>query len=99
MKFVDKINKCVADGKPFFSFEYFPPKTEEGLSNLYLRFDRMGALGPVRVGLLFSWAVLNARKTRSFARDVSPTSLLWRNCCTMCYNSSYHNIFSVFGNF
>jgi hypothetical protein len=47
-KFIEKIWAAQKSGKPFFSFEYFPPKTDEGLSNLYLRFDRMGALGPVR---------------------------------------------------
>lgn len=47
-KFIEKIWAAQKSGKPFFSFEYFPPKTDEGLTNLYLRFDRMGTLGPVR---------------------------------------------------
>jgi 5,10-methylenetetrahydrofolate reductase len=29
MKIVDKINDSVKDGRTFFSFEYFPPRTEE----------------------------------------------------------------------
>lgn len=29
MKIVDKINTNVKEGKTFFSFEYFPPRTEE----------------------------------------------------------------------
>ena len=29
MKIVDKINASVAAGKTFFSFEFFPPRTEE----------------------------------------------------------------------
>jgi len=29
MKVADKINARVAEGKPFFSFEFFPPRTEE----------------------------------------------------------------------
>lgn len=49
LKFIDKINQQIAKNEPFFSFEYFPPKTGEGLNNLYIRFDRMAALGPVRI--------------------------------------------------
>jgi hypothetical protein len=29
MKVVDKMKASMADGKTFFSFEYFPPRTEE----------------------------------------------------------------------
>lgn len=33
-------------GKPSFSFEFFPPKTAQGVQNLYDRMDRMHSLGP-----------------------------------------------------
>ncbi|PNY25397.1 Methylenetetrahydrofolate reductase [Tolypocladium capitatum] len=33
-------------GRPSFSFEYFPPKTAQGVQNLYDRIDRMYNLGP-----------------------------------------------------
>ncbi|CEJ84034.1 Putative Methylenetetrahydrofolate reductase [[Torrubiella] hemipterigena] len=33
-------------GEPSFSFEYFPPKTAQGVQNLYERMDRMYNLGP-----------------------------------------------------
>ena len=36
-------------GKPVFSFEFFPPKTEQGVQNLYERMDRMHDLGPAFV--------------------------------------------------
>ncbi|ORX74075.1 MTHFR-domain-containing protein [Linderina pennispora] len=38
-------------GTPFFSFEYFPPKTEQGLVNLYDRIERMSKLGPLFVAV------------------------------------------------
>eukprot|EP01104_Vermistella_antarctica_P000530 TRINITY_DN10687_c0_g1_i1.p1 TRINITY_DN10687_c0_g1~~TRINITY_DN10687_c0_g1_i1.p1 ORF type:complete len:588 (-),score=189.29 TRINITY_DN10687_c0_g1_i1:61-1824(-) len=44
MKIIDKIKAY--DEKPFFSFEYFPPKTEIGVSGLYDRLDRMARLEP-----------------------------------------------------
>jgi methylenetetrahydrofolate reductase (NADPH) len=33
-------------GQPKFSFEFFPPKTAQGVQNLYDRMDRMHGLGP-----------------------------------------------------
>jgi methylenetetrahydrofolate reductase (NADPH) len=33
-------------GRPTFSFEFFPPKTAQGVQNLYDRMDRMHGLGP-----------------------------------------------------
>ncbi|KAK3391048.1 methylenetetrahydrofolate reductase-domain-containing protein [Podospora didyma] len=33
-------------GKPSFSFEYFPPKTAQGVQNLYDRMERMYRFGP-----------------------------------------------------
>ncbi|KAK3825228.1 MAG: methylenetetrahydrofolate reductase-domain-containing protein [Benniella sp.] len=49
MKIVDKIAHKKAEGKPFYSFEYFPPKTAQGLSNLYERIGRMQVLSPTFV--------------------------------------------------
>jgi hypothetical protein len=46
-KIIDKIRQRIEEKRPFFSFEFFPPKTEEGAVNLYIRFDRMATLGPV----------------------------------------------------
>lgn len=47
MKIIDKINAKIAEGKSFFSFEYFPPRTEEGVENLYEKQERMVAHGPI----------------------------------------------------
>ncbi|KAF9582905.1 hypothetical protein BGW38_010601 [Lunasporangiospora selenospora] len=46
MKIVDKIAQKAAEGRPFYSFEYFPPKTTQGLTNLFDRIGRMQALSP-----------------------------------------------------
>ncbi|KAK9422607.1 hypothetical protein SUNI508_00470 [Seiridium unicorne] len=44
------INEMLADaektGHPSFSFEYFPPKTAQGVQNLYDRMERMYEFGP-----------------------------------------------------
>lgn len=34
MKIIDKINQATEGGQPFYSFEFFPPKTAAGVENL-----------------------------------------------------------------
>ena len=37
MKIIDKINNL--DKDVYYSFEYYPPKTEKGIENLYLKLE------------------------------------------------------------
>uniref|UniRef100_A0A1D1Y4X5 Methylenetetrahydrofolate reductase n=1 Tax=Anthurium amnicola TaxID=1678845 RepID=A0A1D1Y4X5_9ARAE len=46
MKVINKILKANEEGRPSWSFEYFPPKTQQGVQNLYDRMERMYRLGP-----------------------------------------------------
>ena len=63
-KIIDKINRCVAEGKtPFYSFEYFPPRTEDGVKNLYDRLDRMALLNPLFMD--FTWGAVSAPPMRA----------------------------------
>lgn len=49
-----KISDLVDTTKPgWFSFEYFPPKTDQGVKNLRERIDRMKSLGPLFTD--FTW--------------------------------------------
>lgn len=45
-KIIDVLNKKIEAGDTFYSFEYFPPKTDEGVQNLYERQLRMVKLAP-----------------------------------------------------
>ena len=47
MKVIDKIKAKAKAKAPFFSFEFFPPKTDEGLRNLFSRVERLAGLSPV----------------------------------------------------
>lgn len=53
-KLIEKIQARIDEKKPFFSFEFFPPKTEEGAVNLYIRFDRMATLCPLFIDVTWS---------------------------------------------
>ena len=44
---VDSINAHAASGKPFIAFEYFPPRTADGVTNLYARIERMALQKPL----------------------------------------------------
>ncbi|KAI9326269.1 methylenetetrahydrofolate reductase-domain-containing protein [Zopfochytrium polystomum] len=46
MKITKKIQRALDEGRCFWSFEYFPPKTDIGVCNLYDRMERMYMLGP-----------------------------------------------------
>lgn len=46
MKKVTDLIESLRDGEVYFTFEYFPPKTIDGLSNLYARIQRMANLKP-----------------------------------------------------
>ncbi|CAF1872641.1 hypothetical protein F2Q70_00028823 [Brassica cretica] len=46
MKVIDKIKSWTDEGKTTFSFEFFPPRTEDGVDNLFERMDRLVAYGP-----------------------------------------------------
>jgi 5,10-methylenetetrahydrofolate reductase len=41
VKLIDQINAADASGTPYVAFEFFPPRTAEGVANLYKRFRRM----------------------------------------------------------
>lgn len=47
MKVIEKLRAASEHDQVTFSFEYFPPRTEEGVENLYERMDRMVAHQPL----------------------------------------------------
>jgi len=51
VRLIDKLRSAISEGRPFYSFEYFPPKTEAGIENLYARIERMGRLEPAAARL------------------------------------------------
>lgn len=45
-RIIDDLKERIAKKERFFSFEYFPPKTDEGVRNLLERQRRMAQLNP-----------------------------------------------------
>ncbi|GAB2227843.1 hypothetical protein Droror1_Dr00009670 [Drosera rotundifolia] len=46
MKVIDKIRAAESNNQILFSFEFFPPKTDDGVDNLFERMDRMVSHNP-----------------------------------------------------
>jgi len=65
VKIIEKIRKLEKsnDSGPYFSFEFFPPKTEQGVDNLYLRIERMTSLHPLFVDI--TWGAGGSTKDLS----------------------------------
>mmetsp|Transcript_6984 Transcript_6984/g.7628 ORF Transcript_6984/g.7628 Transcript_6984/m.7628 type:complete len:602 (+) Transcript_6984:78-1883(+) len=63
VKIIDKLRNHPVE--PYFSFEFFPPKTEAGVDNLYLRMDRMTALQPLFVDV--TWGAGGCTKDLTMA--------------------------------
>src|SRR4051794_1668263 len=48
-----RICDCFGSGHPVFSFEFFPPKTEEGLRNLFTAVETLAELQPAFVSVTY----------------------------------------------
>ncbi|KAF8590028.1 MTHFR-domain-containing protein [Ramaria rubella] len=62
MKLKDKIASRL-DTTPFYTFEFFPPRTDQGFSNLLGRIDRLASLHPLAISI--TWGAGGSTKERS----------------------------------
>ncbi len=77
MKISDKIKEYKKQKKVFYSFEYFPPKTDFGMDNLYSRIDKMSSLDPAYIDITWGAGGSTAERNNS--------KILWIGC----YDASY----------
>ncbi|KAF9647343.1 MTHFR-domain-containing protein [Thelephora ganbajun] len=62
MKWIDKIKQC-EPSRPFYTFEFFPPRTDQGFANLLPRISRLNSLGPL--GISITWGAGGSTQDRS----------------------------------
>ncbi|ODV86810.1 hypothetical protein CANARDRAFT_6378 [[Candida] arabinofermentans NRRL YB-2248] len=83
IKITDKIN-ALGENEPFFSLEFFPPKTENGLRNIFARLGRMSLLGPSFVTITWGAGGSTAQKTLDLAitcqKELGLTTCLHLTC-------------------
>lgn len=82
-RIAEKIKKHTQEypDKPYFSFEYFPPKSDIGTINLFERFDRMAQLNPMWVDV--TWGAGGSTSQHTF--DICHDALKFRGLDVMLH--------------
>lgn len=70
MKIIDKLVEAQAEGTVPVSFEFFPPKMDEGLEQLYARIERMAAMQPLFVDITWGANKSTANQTLAICETV-----------------------------
>ncbi|CAG8616206.1 6012_t:CDS:2, partial [Scutellospora calospora] len=73
------------EGRPYWSFEYFPPKTQQGVQNLYDRMERMYRFGPEFIDITWNAGGTSSRLTSeivSTAQSVYGLETVMHLTCT-----------------
>lgn len=86
-KIIDKLIAVEATNglEPYFSFEFFPPKTAAGVENLYLRMERMTGLHPMFVDITWGAGGSTQELTLAISKYTSTyfgTDVLMHVTCT-----------------
>jgi methylenetetrahydrofolate reductase (NADPH) len=58
-----RIDQVLGKGKPSISFEFFPPKTEDGFSQLFQTIDQLHPLHPTYVSVTYGAGGSTRQKT------------------------------------
>lgn len=77
-KIIDTLNAYIERGQPFYSFEFFPPKTDEGVRNLQERQRRMVKLGPAFCDITWGAGGSTADVTLEVAGAMQQEVSTWR---------------------
>ncbi|KAI8617737.1 methylenetetrahydrofolate reductase-domain-containing protein [Chytriomyces sp. MP71] len=75
----EKIERALAEGRDFWSFEYFPAKTETGAINLFDRLERMYSLGPEFID--FTWGAGGSTSDATLQAVVTSQSAIGLETC------------------
>ena len=70
MKISTILDEYKNQGRTFYSFEFFPPKTDFGLDNLYSRIDRMAVLRPAYIDITWGAGGSTAEKTFDMSKTI-----------------------------
>ena len=80
-KIVELINERSAAGEVFYSFEFFPPKTADGVTNLHERQKYMSSLNPLFCDITWGAGGSTAELTLDIAENMQKNV---RNSSTGC---------------
>eukprot|EP00095_Tigriopus_kingsejongensis_P011923 snap_masked-scaffold507_size152468-processed-gene-0.27 protein:Tk11923 transcript:snap_masked-scaffold507_size152468-processed-gene-0.27-mRNA-1 annotation:"hypothetical protein DAPPUDRAFT_301720" len=86
----DKVARRVASGDPFFSLEFFPPRTKSGAINLLGRLERMGGGQPLFVDVTWHPAGNPAGDTETSSMMIAHSALNYVGLETMLHMTCVH---------
>lgn len=102
MKVIDKIKSAENQNQTLFSFEYFPPKTEDGVENLFERMERMVAHAPsfcdITWGAGGSTADLTLDIANRMQNSVCVETMMHLTCTNMPVDKIDHALTSIKAN-
>ncbi len=79
-----RIADAYGQGRPIFSFEFFPPKTDKGFTNLYRNIQELKLLNPDFVSVTWGAGGSTRRKTLEIVleiqRDIGVTAMAHLSC-------------------
>ncbi|KAM0749328.1 methylenetetrahydrofolate reductase [Meredithblackwellia eburnea MCA 4105] len=112
VKISEKIAKAQQEGRNWWSFEFFPPKTQDGWANLYSRIEKMKELGPIFVDITWGAGGATSGATAGFVKtahaDLGLETCMHLTCTNMpvadvdtalqeAYDSGCRNILALRG--
>ncbi|EQC29939.1 methylenetetrahydrofolate reductase (NADPH) [Saprolegnia diclina VS20] len=92
MKIIDKIRAKLEKDETFYSFEYFPPKTQAGVTNLYSRIDCMAQMDPLFCDMTWGAGGSTDKLTLEISANVQKFSGLEMLMHLTCTNMSRGSI-------
>ncbi|KAJ2552138.1 methylenetetrahydrofolate reductase (NAD(P)H) met13 [Coemansia sp. RSA 1933] len=92
MKIIDKIVKAEEEERCYWSFEYFPPKTQQGVMNLYDRIERMCNLGPLFIDVTWRWGGKSSDLTLELCSNSQTVYGVEANMHMTCTNTNFELI-------
>lgn len=93
MRIIDRMKQLSEQKKVFYSFEYFPPKTAEGVSNLFDRIDRMSLLEPLFLDVTWGAGGTTSEATieiSSMAQQMGNEVMMHLTCTNMKKSEILH---------
>ncbi|KAH9993822.1 MTHFR-domain-containing protein [Russula vinacea] len=88
MKLVEKLEQVQG---PFYTFEFFPPRTDQGFSNLLLRISRLAGLKPLAINI--TWGAGGSTKDQTLElasltqKDYGIDTVMHLTCTNMLQGS------------
>jgi methylenetetrahydrofolate reductase (NADPH) len=92
MKVIEKILEASKGDKVVFSFEFFPPKTDDGVDNLFERMERMVAHNPTFCDITWGAGGSTADLTLDIAKRMQNMVCVETMMHLTCTNATVENI-------